>query len=66
MHFSPLISGPCTAQKIGRDLLASRVILADAECVKHPYAKNRFKYLGLATLIALVAIRHVAERISRV
>ncbi len=39
-----------------------RVILADAECVDHTNAENRFQYLGLATLIALMAICHVAKR----
>ena len=40
-------------------------MLADAECLKHSNAENGFKFLGLATLIAVVAICHVAKRDHR-
>ena len=37
-------------------------MLADAKCVEHTDAENGSWYLGLATLIAVVAICRVAER----
>ena len=51
-------------RKILVEICSQALFLADADCVKHSHAENGVKYLGLATLIALVAIRHVAERIA--
>ena len=39
--------------------------MAGAERIKHSNAENGIEFLGLATLIAVVAIRHVATRDNR-